>query len=607
MAQSLTNAKIADTYKTLLKAGSNNPVALAAGSGSSERLVFGEDDAADVRTALYVTQDRLGIGPAAPLATLMIERAARTTVFDAANSDSYADIIVRNPTDTIGAATGIKFTVDNATGTTEGVGIAGVKTNGTAQMMDLVFITDPTGASPVERMRIQSDGYVGIGGVDSVSDPLAKLHIVGADNTASGLLIQQAGVDATNDYPVIRLMRSKGSHASQATVVNGDKLGSIQWLGYIGSNGDSYTNYETACSITAFADNVVTNTDEDMPTSLRFYTTGNLTATNSERMRITSTGYVGVNFAVPEAKLHVRDHMMISRDSTTPATQYFRFETNVSGHLLRGISQEDNNKNFYFDNIWEAGGTPSGDSYFAWRNGDFSSPVTAMKLTEDGNLGIGITPTAALHCLTPLGASAADNWVAKFVHTSTTDGNCLGVNIDFSAADPDDETQSFLYCTDSAAARYVIYSSGDSWSVDGGAVNSDERLKENIVDATSKLDDINKLKVRNFNFRQTDKDTGQKIHGVGAAARKRLGFIAQEVEAVFPSLVKESELISARETVEAKDAVLDSDGNILEEAIEGVTKRDQLIRKNLKVDALVPMLVKAIQELSAKVTALENA
>ena len=43
------------------------------------------------------------------------------------------------------------------------------------------------------------------------------------------------------------------------------------------------------------------------------------------------------------------------------------------------------------------------------------------------------------------------------------------------------------------------------------------------------------------------------------------------------------------------------------EAVEAVSERKQLIRKNIKSDALVPILVKAIQELSAKVTALENA
>jgi len=54
----LTNATIASTYKTLLKAGttSSGVVALASDNSDSERVVFGEDDGADVRTDLYLTR-----------------------------------------------------------------------------------------------------------------------------------------------------------------------------------------------------------------------------------------------------------------------------------------------------------------------------------------------------------------------------------------------------------------------------------------------------------------------------------------------------------------------------------------------------------------------
>ena len=66
----LTGETIASTYKSLLKSTSAIP-ALVTGS-TTERLVFGEDDAADVRTAIYVSQDRVGIGVAAPGSTLDI-------------------------------------------------------------------------------------------------------------------------------------------------------------------------------------------------------------------------------------------------------------------------------------------------------------------------------------------------------------------------------------------------------------------------------------------------------------------------------------------------------------------------------------------------------
>ena len=55
---------------------------------------------------------------------------------------------------------------------------------------------------------------------------------------------------------------------------------------------------------------------------------------------------------------------------------------------------------------------------------------------------------------------------------------------------------------------------------------SDVKLKENIVDAKSQWDDIKALKVRNFNFKIDENKT------------KLLGLVAQEAEAVCPSLVK---------------------------------------------------------------------
>ena len=61
----LTGQTISSTYKSLLKATSAVP-ALSSGSSSTERLVFGEDDNADVRTAIYVSQDKVGIGTATP-------------------------------------------------------------------------------------------------------------------------------------------------------------------------------------------------------------------------------------------------------------------------------------------------------------------------------------------------------------------------------------------------------------------------------------------------------------------------------------------------------------------------------------------------------------
>ena len=55
--------------------------------------------------------------------------------------------------------------------------------------------------------------------------------------------------------------------------------------------------------------------------------------------------------------------------------------------------------------------------------------------------------------------------------------------------------------------------------------------------------------------------------------------------------------------IPAKDAVVDDEGNILEEA----TSLSCEGGLSIGYSSFVPYLIKAIQELSAKVTALENA
>lgn len=94
---------------------------------------------------------------------------------------------------------------------------------------------------------------------------------------------------------------------------------------------------------------------------------------------------------------------------------------------------------------------------------------------------------------------------------------------------------------------------------------SDERIKENVTPARSYLADLQKLNVVNYNLKgRTD---------------KYLGLIAQEVQAVIPGLVSEEE----------KNDVFPDVPNLL----------------SVKYSILVPMLLQAVQELTAKITALE--
>ena len=158
---------------------------------------------------------------------------------------------------------------------------------------------------------------------------------------------------------------------------------------------------------------------------------------------------------------------------------------------------------------------------------------------------------------------------------NSADSLNYGVHIDFTDNNPDDNVRNFLYCEDSSAARAIIYSSGDVWTSDDAILSSDQTLKENIVDATPKLEDLKKLKVRNFNWKADYHPEKSKV--------KQLGFIAQEVEQVFPALVTEHDV--------AGDPLAD----------DHVPNMKKSIRQ-----AWAPILVKALQEAVAKIETLET-
>lgn len=107
------------------------------------------------------------------------------------------------------------------------------------------------------------------------------------------------------------------------------------------------------------------------------------------------------------------------------------------------------------------------------------------------------------------------------------------------------------------AGQFRIKGDGDAENTNNsyGAI-SDERLKENIADATPKLEKLKEVQIKTFNL--VDHDL------------KQIGVIAQELENVFPSLVKDND-----------------DGY-----------------KTVKYSVFVPILIKAIQELEQQVADL---
>jgi hypothetical protein len=116
-----------------------------------------------------------------------------------------------------------------------------------------------------------------------------------------------------------------------------------------------------------------------------------------------------------------------------------------------------------------------------------------------------------------------------------TTASPYGLELQFSGGSPNNTSNWFFYAADTTNPKAIIYSNGTFGSRTGtyGSIISDEKYKQDILDASSQWDDIKNLRVVNFKFKQD-------VELEGETALRQIGFIAQEVEKVSPNLVYES-------------------------------------------------------------------
>jgi hypothetical protein len=216
--------------------------------------------------------------------------------------------------------------------------------------------------------------------------------------------------------------------------------------------------------------------------------------------------------------------------------------------------------------------------YLRFRTIQSGTMTEAMRIDSSGNVGIGLDGGYKLDVLTTTGNVVS----ARFTSTATSSTEYGPLIV--LTNDPNDTTRYLLAGGSPTTNRFVIYSNGNIQNQNNSYTGiSDEKLKENIVDAGSQWDDIKALRVRKYSFKEEN-----------ASEPTQIGVIAQEVEAAGMSgLVYET---ADQDTAE--------DGSFVDTGE---------VTKTMKYSILYMKAVKALQEamdrietLEAKVSALES-
>lgn len=160
-----------------------------------------------------------------------------------------------------------------------------------AQAANKLIVKDSTGT--VDKMVVTDQGYIGVG----TNSPFTSMNLVGSTNAAAQILTHTNFTGSDGGGSFVGLHNNAGG----GLPLSGDRLGYF----YFGTK--SGANYRLGGGMSVYADGPWTDTS--LPTAFKFETasatTGTTVSPRVERMRITSTGNVGIGTNVPKQVLEV--------------------------------------------------------------------------------------------------------------------------------------------------------------------------------------------------------------------------------------------------------------------------------------------------------------
>ena len=347
---------------------------------------------------------------------------------------------------------------------------------------DLVFSTrTDNSASVTERMRIDSSGNLLLGttATRTFAGVTAALQVESTTVNGGSQFLTVNNATAGNG-PLFSFNRSRGTALGAVTAVaQGDTLGRVFFAGADG------TALIGAASISAQVD--ATPGTNDMPGRLIFSTTADGASSPTERMRIDSSGNVGIGTSSPLSSSKLTVSGAVASNGGLSADLVSAISLDFSGGEGRIIAQ----------------GSSGNSAAITFRNGNSGSGTTErMRIDTSGNLLVGGTST---YSSIP-GVYSTQNYV-------------LGLSTGYWKLAISSTNFFFAYGASGAPSdRASINSSTGVYTP-----LSDRNKKKDFEASNIGLSAVMQLKPTLFRMIEDDE-----------TKEKELGFIAQEVQSVIP-------------------------------------------------------------------------
>ena len=494
------------------------------------------------------------------------------------------------------------------------------------ELMDDSAVIKPTG------LYLESGATtdnVGIG----IASPTELLHLKSSTSAKPVLRIENANADALPPY--IHLVKTSASQAAN------------DYLGVIGFKGKNDANEEIEYAfISAQSTDIADGTEDGI---INFGTMKNASGSGSAASvnMVLKGANVGIGTTSPDQLLHL--------ESATPMIVLEDSDGHSSNDEAWIHHQKSGAAGTYLSSIkFDRNGGTSGYMQFLVNNG---SPLTAMTILHDGNVGIGASsPTSKLMIEDTSNPDGTGDDAGTVIIRGRRDGTANLLTLQ--AVDLTDPTDAITACNggiirwqgfdgsdfeqmgaiavtaDGASVGYgdapskmTFYTTSDNsgtptpkmtideagdvgigdttpskmldikngasggdilcydlYTHDGAVTTSDERMKTNITDPSLGLNFINALKPRSYKWKDTPESTDDDNNFFKAVSytRTHYGLIAQEVKQVIDDL------------------------SLTDKDFAGWCYEEDRDLYTLRYTEFLSPLIKAVQELSAKVTALES-